>query len=361
MKSSKQSLVSKLTNCNFNYTKNSKWFWIASVVLAVVGIFVTIFAGFNLGTEFTGGSVLSVELGTYAETTEKYNTSVEEITDLLGMYGIHNTTLRKQGELDTTVVIFEFANKSGKTTEQMESLLDEVRTQINLQYNADNFVALGDKFDITINSGVTSASSIKDGLLFNAFVAILFALAILLIYISIRFGMLSGLTTLLGIIVDTVVALALVAICRIPVTTSIFGAVVAVMAISMINSLIVFARIKENLKNPALTDQTNQDIVTMSIKQSFTRVLGTTIIVALFALMFVILGPNSVRAFFAIILFGTISSCYSTIFLMPEFWANVNHKRILVKPQATIEEVEQVEVNNDDAQAEVIEIQDDKK
>ena len=361
MKTKQTSLVKKLTNNNYDYSKNSKWFWIASVVIAIVGLFVTIFAGFNLSSDFKGGAVVSVELGSYAQTQEKYDKSVKDIKDIFGMYGIHNTTLRQQGEQDTTVAIFEFDLKSGKTTQEMETLLDDIRTQINLKFNEEFFVSLDDNYDITKNSGITSPSSIKDGLLFNACVAIIFAVAILVLYISIRFGVLAGLTTMLGAIVDAVVALSFVAICRIDVTISIFGGAVAVMAISMINSLITFARIKENLKSPALTDKTNQEIANMSVRQSTIRLIATTLTIVVFALAFVAFGPNVVRNFFAIILLGTISSFYSAMFLLPEFWANVNHKRVLTKPQTTVEEVEQVEVNNQDAQAEVIEVEDSTK
>ncbi len=357
---SKQSLVSTIKNSKFNFTKNSLWFWLASVVLVVASLFVVIFAGFNYSIDITGGAVISARLGYQVEQTSDYNAAVKDITAILNNRGISGVSVKKQGEADNTVVIFEFKNKSGKDAEYMQTLIDEVRTQINLKYNATEFDAIDGDFDITLGSGITSPSNLKNGLLFNAIVAILFALSILLLYISIRFGVLAGLTALLGVVHDILLTLAIVAITRISVTTAIFGAVAAVATFSLINSLITFARIKENLKSPALTNKTNQEIATLSLKQSIIRVVATTVAMLLFAILFVIVGPAFIRHFFAIIAIGTLVSFYSAMFLLPAFWANVNHKRDLSKPKAVIE-VQEPTLNEKDDQAEVIEVKDETK
>ena len=129
----------------------------------------------------------------------------------------------------------------------------------------------------------------------------------------------------------------------------------------ILDGKMVSAKIKENLKNPALTDKTNQEIANMSVKQSLTRVALTTILMLVVSLIFISISTNTIREFILVILLGTIVTCYSTIFLMPAFWANVNHKRALSKPSALVEQEEVVELsqNDNDIEAEVIDVQDD--
>lgn len=358
MKSKKVSLNNKPKE--FNFSKNSKWFWIASVVLFIAGLFVTIFAGFNLGIEYTGGTVLSVNLGEQISTTSKYNKVVNDITDLLHDNGLYLASEpQKQGEADNAVLVLTYKNKSSLSKEEMTTLNNAIRTQINQKYNAKLFDQLDDDYDITSNSGYISDSSIKNGLLFNAIVAILFALAIILIYIAIRFGALTSLTSILGVVHDTIITLVLVSIFRINVSSSIFGAVATVGAFSIINSLIIFGRIKENLNNPTLTDKSNAEIVNMSVKQSLTKVIFTTSIMLVASLMFIIIATSAVREFVGVVLIGTVISLYSTLFLLPGFWANVNHKRDLSKPKTQTVEIEQ-STNDNDIEAEVVEVNTDK-
>ncbi len=361
MKSKKTSLARKINNIKFNFTKNSKWFWIASVVIFIAGLFVSIFAGYNLNAEYKGTNVLSVNLGEQIDTNKEFKNVSGDIIELLHDCGL---TLagepQKQGEADGSILIIKYNDKKGASKSSMQSITNSIRTQINEKYNAD-FVALDDEFDITSNSGKTTGSSTTSGLMFNAIVALTFALAIVLLYNCIRFGVMSGLSSILGIVHDIVITLALVAMFRVNVSPSIYGGLAVIGTLSVINSLIIYGRIKENLKNPALTDKTNQEIANMSVKQSLTRVALTTILMLVAALLFISISTNTIREFVLVILLGTIVTCYSTIFLMPAFWANVNHKRTLSKPSALVEQEEVVELsqNDNDIEAEVIDVEDD--
>ncbi len=342
---------------NYNYTKHSKWYWIASCAIVLIGLIVTCCIGLNLGLDFTGGTVITVNLGEEISTDAGYTSSLNKIEQVLKDNGVTLASAQKEGKGSSASIIVKYQDIKGYSVVRMDDLTKTIRTEINEAFEIADFTELGDEYDITTNSERITPSARGD-LIFNAVVAIMFATALILLYIAIRFEALSGLSAILGLAHDLIVTLALVAIFRIPVNSSFIAALITIVGYSINNSIIVFDRIRENLSKPNLTDKTNKEIANMSISSTMTRTIYTTLTTLIAVIALAIIGVSSIREFIVVIIIGIVAGFYSSVFLVPEFWANVNKERKLVKAQA--EQVE-TEINDDDPNAEVIEVIDNKQ
>lgn len=343
-----------IRNTNFNFVKNFKWFIVASATILLAGIFVVVFAGFNLGLDFTGGTVLQIEfgkIGVSVDSSEEYNNNLNRIEDILKDNGLKISSSQKEGTGADTGIVIKYQDIKGKNEEEMGAITLLVRQQINEEYDVEDFAEVGDEYDITEGTERISASA-KNSLLFNALVAMLVSITLILVYIAFRFEPLSGISSILCLLHDVLITLTFVAIFRIPMNTAFVAAIITIIGYSINNSIIIFDRVRENLKKPSLTDKTNKEIANISIKQSLIRTINTTVTTLFAVAMLAVLGVSAIREFILVIIIGLVAGTYSSIFLAAPFWAIVNKERKLVKPKLVLEE------NPVDESAPVIEITD---
>ncbi|MDR0850377.1 MAG: protein translocase subunit SecF [Christensenellaceae bacterium] len=338
----------RLLNSKYDFVKQSKWFWIAPCALIFVSLIIIAIFGLNLGLDFTGGTVISVKTG-----NADYNQSLTKITEVLNDNNLRVASAQLEGSGADAKIAIKYQDIDGT---DMDNLTQKVRREINEKF-ATGSTVLGDSKDITTATERISATARGD-LIFNAFVTVIFAIALMLLYIVIRFEAMSGLATILGLVHDVILTIAFLSIFRIPVNSTVVAAVITIIGYSINNSIIVFDRIRENLKKPALTYNTNHEIANLSIKQTLVRSVNTTVTTIVAVLMLAIIGVPSVREFVLIIVVGLVAGVYSSIFLVPEFWALVNHKRKLVKPEIAKEVAELEAANNRDSGAPVVEVSD---
>lgn len=350
--STSRSLNEKFLASKFDFVKGFKWFISVSCAIILAGIFVVIFAGFNLGIDFTGGTVLQIELGNTINTDDGYNTSLRTIEGILNNNGIKLATAQKGGEAENQYISIKYQDKKGYSEDEMGELTLKVRKEINEAFEVENFNAVGDAYDITEGTERISATA-RNELLFNALVAMLVSIVLILVYIAFRFEPLSGLASILGLVHDVLVTLALVAICRIQINTAFVAAIITVVGYSINNTIIVFDRLRENLKKPSLSDKTNAELVNLSLKQTLVRSLNTTVTTLFAIVVLSVIGAESIREFTIAIIFGLLAGTFSSLFLVAPFYALVNKPRKLVKVKK-----DETQENPVDENAPVVEIED---
>lgn len=314
MKSTKLSKqFSTLMKKDFNLVSNLKYYIIAPIAILLVGIIVLCFCGFNLGLDFTGGTVMSV---TFREevTSTQYKEKETVITTVLKDHGITKYTLQKQGDSSTPTVSVKFQDVKGVN---MEELANTLKTELAEQLGFDT--------DQVTNSGRIGASA-SAKLLTNALLAVGLATLLILLYIAIRFELFSGLSAIIALVHDVIIMCALVAICRIQINSSFIAAVITVVGYSINNTIVIFDRIRENLRKESYNNYSNAKIVDVSVKDTLRRSLLTTLTTFLAIAMLAIIGVADIREFVIPIIFGLIAGTYSSIFLAPSLWALMYRK-----------------------------------
>lgn len=332
MKKNNTSLRNKLLDSKFDFVKNLKWFFLASCIIIIAGIFTIIFAGFNLGMDFTGGTAINIQLGESIETDKGYNDALNKINNVMQENNLKLSSSQKEGEGAELSIIIKYQDIKGYSEEQMEEVSTSLREGINKAFEVEGFVSVGDDYDIT-ESAERVSSTARSELIFNALVAIFVSITLILVYVAFRFEPLSGIASTLCLLHDVLITLSLVAMFRIQVNTAFIAAIITIIGYSINNSIIIFDRVRENIKKPSLSDKTNKEIVNISIKQSLLRTINTTATTLLAVLMLAIIGVSSIREFIIVIIIGIVSGIYSSIFLASPFWAVANKPRKLVKPK----------------------------
>lgn len=264
-----------------------KKLYIVAAVIIVIGIGAGLIFGFNLGMDFTGGSMLQLNMGKQVE--------LSDVKAVLSRHGI-DADLQYAGEKNEKIII--------KTTdvldnESREALYHDMRGLCSDKGNQDFVEQAG-------LIGPSVGSELKK----NALKACALAAVAMLIYIAIRFEWRFGVAAVLALCHDALMLFAFYGIFRIQMNSPFIAGLLIVIGYSINDTIVVFDRIRENLS--ILQKRKLEYIVDKSINQSIGRSFMTSFTTVVAVIPLIIMGGDIVRAFtlplIAGVTFGTISS-----------------------------------------------------
>lgn len=286
----------------FKIAEKFKYFIIAPLVIVLIGaIMFGVFGGFAQDVDFAGGMTMYVEMGKDVNLDELNKLVIEATPD-----GVNPTSQKSDG---TQVVI----KTTPINTEEREALQKAILEKYELE---DSAILQVDNVDATVGNEL-KAQALK---------ATLIAAVLMLIYITIRFEMRTGLAAVLCLLHDILIMLAVYVIFRIPVNSNFIAAILTIVGYSINNTIIVFDRVRENYaKNKRASFA---DTVNMSIKQTLTRSINTTITTLLPVVMLFIFGVTSIRQFTIPLMVGLLAGTYSSVFLAGPIWAFLKQAQI---------------------------------
>lgn len=307
-------------NKDMNIVKNWKYYIIAPLVIVFVAIIVFACLGFNLGIDFTGGTILKVNFGTDISNSE-YNNYKSEIESILNDNNIKKYSLQKEGSTEDASISIKFQDINGKTEEEMADVISAVIEQIEVTLNPDNTIP---NFNVEDSQRIGASSS--DNLIRNALLSIGLAVLLMLIYIAIRFEFASGIAAIVALLHDVLIMCAMVIICRIQVNSSFIAALITIIGYSINNTIVIFDRIRENLRKDEYSKTTNAQMVDISVRQTLTRTIYTSLTTILSVALLAIIGVSSIREFLFPIIIGLFAGTYSSIFLSGTIWSFIYNR-----------------------------------
>ncbi|OGH21604.1 MAG: protein-export membrane protein SecF [Candidatus Levybacteria bacterium RIFCSPHIGHO2_01_FULL_41_15] len=281
---------------DLNIIEKRKWYFILSGLVVVPGLIFLLLFGLNLSIEFTGGSRLAIEFQKKVGSQEE-----SEIKALLTRQKIRIYTLEKSDQtlLVRTSPINQNQNK--KFTEEL----------------TENFKGAGETSFETIGPTIgkeTTANAIK---------AVILASVLIVLYIAWSFrkvphpasGLRFGVSAIIALIHDVLVVVGVFAIfgkfLGVEVDSLFVTALLTVIGFSVHDTIVVFDRIRENLKR---SSGPFPRIVNDSILQTLDRSLNTSLTVVLVLVALLLFGGETIRWFVVALLIGIISGTYSSIF-----------------------------------------------
>ncbi len=351
------------------------WIWaIAPVVFFLVAVIVfasfaginkDITKGMNIGIDFAGGSILTVELGSdVLNNSEEYDKHYKAIEDILTSseiakqvvaYAKENFNIeisesaaiasisyvQTSGNGSEMALVIKYDNISSTfdtktndlTTERNKLLENQIKEYYNTQYPDENI-----SISTSYIGATASASLIK-----TALIAVFVSLILILIYIMIRFEIWSGIAAIIGLIHDVAMMVCLVAIFRIQINSAFIAALITIVSYSINNTIVVFDRVRENRKKfggkvkGSIID--NNKMVNESIIQTLSRSINSTITTMVAITLFAIIGTASVREFALPVIFGLLAGFYSSLVVAPSLYClmkNSADKRKLAKRDGVI-------------------------
>jgi len=297
----------------FKPSKWRKYFWILSGTIFLVGLIILCTIGFRLGLDFTGGNIMRVQVGDEVNTASTKSNVENTIKSVVSDNGAKVSRYQIIEESGNYYVEFQYQNINNNMTE------------INANIQAELSTKLGDVLtqDYTVLASETKSASASSDLLFRAFIALAIAVVAILVYVAIRFELLSGLAAVITLFHDVLLMCALVLIFRIEVNSAFIAAVITILGYSVNNTIVVFDRVRENRKRESLVKLSNMEIANLSIKQTLTRTLNTSITTLLAVVMLAIIGVSAIRQFIVPIIFGLVVGTYAAIFISAPLWAKI--------------------------------------
>lgn len=344
---------------NFSVNKHAKWFGLVPFVVVIIALIIVVALGatggsytdaVGIGIDFEGGTLLTVTLGqdaidNYDANRTKIINAIEGV-ELDGMrVQVSYAQLQEANNPDRSSISFRYKNVFNDD-EKINELNEMIRDAIDKEYPERP------ASDVTYESiGATAARD----LLSKAGIALAVSVVIILIYIIIRFTLMSGFAAIIALIHDVVIMFALTVICRVQINSSYVAAMITIIAYSINNTIIIFDRCRETLK--PLKGQKNIDYVgigDMAVRNTLTRSIYTTFTTMVTVIFLAILGSDSIREFCVPIILGLIAGMYSSIFLATPLWAAMSISFDKTKEKYAKRHAVTYDKNDDDEEEEVV-------
>lgn len=292
----------------FSFFKNRKWFFMISTAFLLTGILVSLFMGIKMDIQFKGGSIL------------KY--TYEGSIDLNQVDSAVSAALKQEVSSQETITFGD--NKKYLVINVAGTVALTPDEQIALKAALDQtFPAAGFKLE----SANLVSPFIGRELLIKGLWAILIASVLIVAYVWYSFRSMSGPSAgVMGLIAlyhDVLVAFFAFVILRIPLNESLIAVILTILGFSINDTIVVYDRIREN-ERLQKGKMPLADLVDLSINQSFTRSVNTSLatfgaigVAYIFAFIY---GIDSIKEFALPMMLGVISGSYSTICLAGPLW-----------------------------------------
>lgn len=214
---------------------------------------------------------------------------------------------------------------------------------VNATEEVTNALVSGMKIDDVYSGSVTQGdlvgATVSKELLFNAVLAVSLALIFMLCYIGLRFQLSSGIACIIALFHDVIVMISFMAICRIEINSTFIAALITILGYSINNSIILFDRVRENMRSAYASKMSPEQVANKSIKETLLRSINTTVTTLIMISMVAILGVSDIKIFAFPIIIGLIAGTFSSICIAPSFWAlfqrvgKKNKERFDTKPK----------------------------
>lgn len=314
----------------FSVSKLKKFTFVIPLVFVLIALAVIIGIGettgdysngVNIGIDFEGGTMLTVNLDddmladmTYDEHVDMITETIESVEDANGSRVSVSYIQQLSGDGGISVT-FRYKNVSSDDSE-INALNEAIIAAVDALYpekpNSElNF--------ITYESiGATAAQD----LLSKAGIALAVSTVLILIYIVIRFTPTAAFAAVLALIHDVILMFALTVICRVQINSSYVAAMITIIAYSINNTIIIFDRCREYMKPLKGMKNIDYDAIgDTSVRENMRRSVFTTATAMVTVIFLAILGSASIREFCVPIILGLIAGLYSSVFLATPMWA----------------------------------------
>jgi len=277
-----------------------------SLSLIILSLLVLFFKGLNLGVDFKGGTLIEIR-------TDNSNVNIGEIRQSFIKMNLGDVNVKKFGKENDFLVKIEV--KKSNDDNFIQSINNNLSSDLGSEVNFRRVENVGPK---------VSNELLKSGLL-----AISLSLAAMLLYIWIRFEWQFSVGAIAALLHDVIITVGIFSILSYEINLSIVAAILTIVGYSMNDTVVIFDRIRENLKK--YSKITISDISNQSTNETLSRTLITSVttLLALFSIYF--FGGAILKGFSFAMIIGVIVGTYSSIFVAAPIlnYTKVNQKTVL--------------------------------
>ena len=280
----------KHININFDFMKWHKKAIYFSLFLLLISI-ISIFAkGLNYGVDFNGGTIIEISFEGEAP--------IEDIREYL-----------KENKYEKSSVQFFGSNED--ILIRMPNILSSSESTLSNILISE----LSKKYSFTLKRVEYVGAQVGEELRDQGILAALIALALITVYIALRFEYRFSVGAILALIHDVLLIIGIFSVTQIEFNLSVFAAILAVIGYSLNDTIVVFDRIRENFKSSIIENVDTTTLTNQSINQTLSRTLITSLTTLLVLISLIIFGGEILFGFAFALISGVIIGTYSSIYI----------------------------------------------
>ncbi len=272
-----------------NFNKFYKLFNIISFILMLSSILLLSVKGLNFGVDFKGGTLIELR-------TTDNNINVTTLRKSFNEMSLGDVNVKKFGKENDYLIKFEKKDIEPNTIEKIKVDLKNL---------------IGDTFDFRRVENV--GPKVSSELLKSGMIAIIVSLAAMLFYIWIRFEWQFSLGAILALFHDVIITLGFFSLFSLEINLSIVAAVLTIVGYSMNDTVVIFDRVRENLRK--FSDIKIYELTNISINETLSRTIITSVTTLLALLSIYIFGGEILKGFSLAMILGVIFGTYSSIYI----------------------------------------------
>jgi preprotein translocase subunit SecF len=283
-----------LSSTNIKIVHFRKFTYILSAVIIVAGgINMALNRGLKMGIDFAGGNMIQVEL-------QDKTVEIGEVRDVLISTGYGNNVQKIEDSEKNEYILKTLARERDN-----DKVIAEIKKALTVKYGEDDVIF--ERTDIV-------GPRISKDLLRTSYIVGIVAIALILMYTTFRFRFRFGVAAIFALIHDVLIVVSFLSFFGKEMDVFVFAAILTIIGYSLNDTIVVFDRVRENLKSSkaygdyALT-------INRSINQSLSRTVITSITTLLVLLALYIFGGNTIRNFAFALIVGVLVGTYSSMFV----------------------------------------------
>ena len=274
---------------NIQFNKYYNFFNLFSGILIAISLCLLIFKGLNFGVDFKGGTLIELRA-----TDQQIN--ISSLRSSFSNMNLGDVAIKKFGNESDFLIKFE---KKGNTKNIIQDIKKNLNKTLGLTYEFRRVENVGPK---------VSAELLKSGL-----IAIGVALGAMLFYIWVRFEWQFSIGAIIALFHDVILTMGIFSLFSLEVNLSIVAAILTIVGYSMNDTVVIFDRVRENLKK--YMDIKIFELTNISINETLSRTIITSATTLLALLSIFIFGGEILKGFSLAMILGVIFGTYSSIYI----------------------------------------------
>ena len=273
------------SNSNYSFMEFRKMFISISIIAMFISLILLLFKGLNLGIDFKGGTLIEISTN---------NSNISELRSILSPE-FNDVSMQEFGDSKTIIIRLQndSSNESIKTIDKVKNLISD---KVN-EFRRSEFVG----------------PTISSELLWIGLQAIGFALIAILIYIWLRFEWQFGFGAVVALAHDVIFTLGFLSLFGVDFSLSSIAAILTIAGYSINDSVVIFDRIRENLRKYKKLDL--PDLFNLSINHTLSRTVMTSLTTLIVLISLYIFGGEVIKPFAIAMIIGVLIGTYSSIFI----------------------------------------------
>jgi preprotein translocase subunit SecF len=287
-----------------DFMGHSRLWLTLSLVLILVGLAFIVMPGYGmrLGIDFTGGSLLDLRF--------QEPTSTLAIREVMAKHGLGNSVIQRASADGREMII------------RTRPLEDELRREVTQDLKSE--VSEFEVVRIEEVKGVISRELTQ-----KAFLALAIAVAGMLVYITLRFEFKFAVAAIVALVHDVLIVVGVFSILGVEVNSSFVAAVLAIIGYSINDTIVIFDRIRENLKSRK--KESLEELVNNSLNQTLARSINTSLTTLLAVGAVFVFGGKTTQDFALALIVGIVSGTYSSLLVASPIWVWWKNREALAK------------------------------